>query len=76
LSSELSRFVSFHPSLKPHLGDILLTPVGDSKIGVKQVFGVPGDYNLELLDYIEGDEELQWVGNGGTAPFPPSLMER
>jgi pyruvate decarboxylase len=31
--------------------------------GVKSVFGVPGDYNLELLDYIEKDDTLQWVGN-------------
>ncbi|GFZ47749.1 pyruvate decarboxylase [Saitozyma sp. JCM 24511] len=31
--------------------------------GVKYVFGVPGDYNLELLDYIERDEHLVWVGN-------------
>jgi hypothetical protein len=31
--------------------------------GVKYVFGVPGDYNLELLDYIERDEHLIWVGN-------------
>jgi pyruvate decarboxylase len=28
--------------------------------GVKSVFGVPGDYNLELL---EKDDTLQWVGN-------------
>ncbi|KAL1411686.1 hypothetical protein Q8F55_002652 [Vanrija albida] len=31
--------------------------------GVKQVFGVPGDYNLEFLDYIEKDAQLAWVGN-------------
>jgi pyruvate decarboxylase len=31
--------------------------------GVKSVFGVPGDYNLELLDYIEQDPDLEWVGN-------------
>ncbi|KAK1921586.1 thiamine diphosphate-binding protein [Papiliotrema laurentii] len=30
---------------------------------VKYVFGVPGDFNLELLDYIEKDPELEWVGN-------------
>ncbi|GFZ49727.1 pyruvate decarboxylase [Saitozyma sp. JCM 24511] len=30
---------------------------------VKYVFGVPGDYNLELLDFIERDPELVWVGN-------------
>ncbi|EIW71256.1 hypothetical protein TREMEDRAFT_71102 [Tremella mesenterica DSM 1558] len=31
--------------------------------GVKSIFGLPGDYNLELLDYIEKDPELEWVGN-------------
>lgn len=31
--------------------------------GVRSVFGVPGDYNLELLDYIEKDDTLQWIGN-------------
>jgi pyruvate decarboxylase len=28
-----------------------------------QIFGVPGDYNLELLDYFERDDVLEWVGN-------------
>ncbi|ORX33900.1 Thiamin diphosphate-binding protein [Kockovaella imperatae] len=31
--------------------------------GIKQVFGVPGDYNLELLDYFEKEEGIDWVGN-------------
>jgi len=31
--------------------------------GVKQVFGVPGDYQLELLDYFERDPKIEWVGN-------------
>ncbi|WVQ87029.1 hypothetical protein IAS59_000749 [Cryptococcus gattii] len=31
--------------------------------GVKQIFGVPGDFNLTALDYIEKDPDLQWVGN-------------
>ena len=31
--------------------------------GVKYVFGVPGDYSLSLLDYIENDPDLVWVGN-------------
>jgi hypothetical protein len=28
-----------------------------------QIFGVPGDYNLEFLDYFERDPVLKWVGN-------------
>ncbi|WVF69780.1 hypothetical protein IAT40_004559 [Kwoniella sp. CBS 6097] len=31
--------------------------------GVKQVFGVPGDFTLELLDYFENDPDIEWVGN-------------
>ncbi|WWD21511.1 hypothetical protein CI109_105997 [Kwoniella shandongensis] len=31
--------------------------------GVKQIFGVPGDFNLELLDYVEADPDIEWVGN-------------
>ncbi|WWD00611.1 hypothetical protein V866_007546 [Kwoniella sp. B9012] len=30
--------------------------------GVKQVFGVPGDFNLGL-DYVEADPDIEWVGN-------------
>ncbi|KAG9123719.1 hypothetical protein FRC07_014176 [Ceratobasidium sp. 392] len=33
------------------------------QLGCKQIFGVPGDFNLEFLDYIEDDDTLQWVGN-------------
>ncbi|KAF8758973.1 hypothetical protein RHS01_02837 [Rhizoctonia solani] len=33
------------------------------QLGVKHIFGVPGDFNLEFLDYIEDDDTLQWVGN-------------
>lgn len=32
------------------------------EIGVDSVHGVPGDYNLSLLDSIS-TEELKWVGN-------------
>lgn len=33
------------------------------ELGVKHVFGVPGDYNLLLLDHIVNHSELEWVGN-------------
>jgi pyruvate decarboxylase len=32
------------------------------QIGVRSVHGVPGDYNLVALDYIE-KTGLKWVGN-------------
>lgn len=33
------------------------------QLDCRQIFGVPGDFNLEFLDYIEDDDTLQWVGN-------------
>ena len=32
------------------------------QLGVRSMFGVPGDYNLTLLDYVE-PAGLRWVGN-------------
>ncbi len=32
------------------------------QLGCGTVFGVPGDYNLTLLDYVESCG-LRWVGN-------------
>ncbi|KAL1638556.1 hypothetical protein SLS58_008769 [Diplodia intermedia] len=31
-------------------------------LGVSSIFGVPGDMNLELLDYIKEVDQLSWVG--------------
>ncbi|KAK4554952.1 hypothetical protein LTR86_008100 [Recurvomyces mirabilis] len=31
--------------------------------GINHIFGVPGDFNLTLLDYIYDVEGLEWVGN-------------
>ena len=33
------------------------------QVGVNRIFGVPGDFNLTLLDHIYGVEGLEWVGN-------------
>ena len=32
------------------------------QLGIRSVFGVPGDYNLRLLDFVE-PAGLHWVGN-------------
>ncbi len=34
-----------------------------SQMGVKHVFGVPGDYNLPFLDYVEDSLLVNWIGN-------------
>ena len=42
------------------LADYLFTRL--RQLGVKSMFGVPGDYNLSLLDYVE-PAGLHWIGN-------------
>lgn len=34
-----------------------------SELGIKDIFGVPGDYNLIFLDQIIKHKSLRWIGN-------------
>ncbi|MBV9321136.1 MAG: alpha-keto acid decarboxylase family protein [Mycobacterium sp.] len=43
------------------VGDYLLDRLAE--LGVSEVFGVPGDYNLEFLDHILAHPDIRWVGN-------------
>jgi alpha-keto-acid decarboxylase len=43
------------------VGDYLLDRLVE--LGVSDVFGVPGDYNLEFLDHIIAHRGIRWVGN-------------
>src|SRR5215470_12358387 len=43
------------------IGDFLLRRLKEA--GVQHLFGVPGDYNLELLQQLQDTGALQWVGN-------------
>lgn len=43
------------------VGDYLLLRL--VQIGVKHIFGVPGDYNMEFLDRIVVQDNLKWIGN-------------
>jgi TPP-dependent 2-oxoacid decarboxylase len=43
------------------LTEYLLTRL--KELGIREIFGVPGDYNLTLLDYITHDKQLHWIGN-------------
>jgi indolepyruvate decarboxylase len=51
-------------STDPHrwmtIGDFLLRRLAEA--GVGHLFGVPGDYNLELLQQLEDGGTLKWVG--------------
>jgi TPP-dependent 2-oxoacid decarboxylase len=50
------------PADSPYtVGDYLLDRLAE--LGVTDVFGVPGDYNLEFLDHIVAHPQLRWVGN-------------
>jgi len=43
------------------VGDLILDIV--KELGIRHMFGVPGDYNLRFLDYIVEKEEIEWIGN-------------
>jgi indolepyruvate decarboxylase len=43
------------------VGDYLLDRLAE--LGVSEIFGVPGDYNLEFLDHIVAHPRIRWVGN-------------
>ena len=34
-----------------------------AELGIKHIFGVPGDYVLGFISQIEADERLRWVAN-------------
>src|SRR6201988_1000039 len=42
------------------VGDYLLDRLAE--LGVSEIFGVPGDYNLEFLDHIVAHPRIRWVG--------------
>lgn len=43
------------------VGDYLLDRLAE--LGISEIFGVPGDYNLAFLDHIVTHAKLRWVGN-------------
>ncbi|MFZ1178507.1 MAG: alpha-keto acid decarboxylase family protein [Mycobacterium sp.] len=43
------------------VGDYLLDRLAE--LGVSEIFGVPGDYNLEFLDHIVAHPAIRWVGS-------------
>jgi indolepyruvate decarboxylase len=47
--------------MKQSMGTFLLRRLGEA--GVGHIFGVPGDYTLELMQQLEDRGEPAWVGN-------------
>src|SRR5580698_5588149 len=46
--------------MKQAIGDFLLRRLKEA--GIQHLFGVPGDYNLELLQQLQDSGALKWVG--------------
>src|SRR3990167_4669973 len=34
-----------------------------SELGIEHLYGIPGDYQLDFLDYVENSPKLEWRGN-------------
>lgn len=47
--------------MRMKVGDYLLSQL--KQFGLKQMFGVPGDYILGFLDLVENDKNIEWIGN-------------
>jgi indolepyruvate decarboxylase len=47
--------------MRQSIGEFLLRRLQEA--GVRHIFGVPGDYNLELMQQLEDRGEPAWIGN-------------
>jgi indolepyruvate decarboxylase len=52
--------MSGSPSRRMKIGDFLLRRLQEA--GVRHLFGLPGDYNLELLQQLQDAGALKWIG--------------
>jgi indolepyruvate decarboxylase len=52
--------MSNSPSRQMKIGDFLLRRLEEA--GIRHLFGVPGDYNLELLQQLQDSGALKWIG--------------
>jgi hypothetical protein len=55
-----AKTMSGSPSRRMKIGDFLLRRLKEA--GVRHLFGVPGDYNLELLQQLQDTGALKWIG--------------
>ena len=47
--------------MKQSIGDFLLRRLHEA--GIRHIFGVPGDYNLEFMQQLEDRGDPAWIGN-------------
>src|SRR5262245_30783305 len=52
--------MSSSTSRRMKIGDFLLRRLEEA--GIQHLFGVPGDYNLELLQQLQDTDTLKWIG--------------
>jgi TPP-dependent 2-oxoacid decarboxylase len=52
--------MSSSPGRRMKIGDFLLRRLAEA--GIRHLFGVPGDYNLELLQQLQDSGALKWIG--------------
>src|SRR5262245_45014574 len=55
-----TKTMSSSTSRRMKIGDFLLRRLEEA--GVRHLFGVPGDYNLELLQQLRDTGRLRWIG--------------
>src|SRR5262245_14606435 len=55
--------MSSSPTRRMSIGDFLLRRLEEA--GVRHLFGVPGDYNLTLLQQLQDAGTLKWIGTTG-----------
>jgi hypothetical protein len=55
-----AKTMSSGPNRRMKIGDFLLRRLKEA--GVRHLFGVPGDYNLELLQQLQDTGALKWIG--------------
>jgi indolepyruvate decarboxylase len=60
VTAERATVSSTHETMTMTVGDFLLRRIREA--GVRHAFGVPGDYNLELLQQMEDSGTLEWMG--------------
>src|SRR5215468_9475204 len=55
--------MSSSPTRRMSIGDFLLRRLEEA--GIRHLFGVPGDYNLTLLQQLQDTGTLKWIGTTG-----------
>src|SRR5215471_8317977 len=58
--SRRKEAMSSSPTQRMTIGDFLLRRLEEA--GVRHLFGVPGDYNLGLLQQLQDARSLEWIG--------------